>query len=79
LDDCLGIIQAIVWHGWWHETINGVYPLHPKKKEYYPGEARKRGLKPPIYIRESGKIGKIVSPYTLLNVKNYRFMTTIVG
>ncbi len=79
LDDCITIIRMIVQHNWWHETFNGVYPLHPKKKDYYQEEARKRGLQPPIYSGEEGKSGKMVQSHNLITVKKYRFITTIVG
>ncbi len=79
LDDCIAIIRMIVQHNWWDETFNGVYPLHPKKKDYYQEEALKRGLQPPIYIGKDGKSGKTVQSHNLITVKKYRFMTTIVG
>lgn len=79
LDDCIAIIAATVKNGWWGQIFNGVYPLHPTKKEYYTKEARKRGLSPPNYSNENRKWGKIIVPYTLINVKKYRFKTSIVS
>jgi len=79
LDDCIAILKAIVHYEWWGQIFNGVYPLHPKKSEYYSNEARKRGLSMPIYGNESCKRGKIIVPFNLINVKKYRFMTSIVG
>lgn len=79
LDDCIAIIKDIVMNNWWDEIFNGVYPLHPKKSEYYSKEAHKRGLSMPIYGNESLKRGKIIMPFNLINVKKYRFKTSIVS
>ena len=77
LNDCIGIITSVVKFGWWNTTINGVYPWHPSKREYYTSEAQKRGLQIPDYKENNIKKGAIVRSNYLLNVKNYRFTTTI--
>lgn len=77
LNDCIGIIQAIIENNWWNETFNGVYPYHPKKKDYYILEAKKRGLQVPDYKEDNLKKGKIVRPNRLISVKNHTFTTTL--
>jgi nucleoside-diphosphate-sugar epimerase len=79
LDDCIAILQAIVRHQWWQETFNGVYPVHPLKKDYYTQEALKRGLPPPIFSTHNKPSGKEVHPANLLTDKKYRFKTSIIG
>ncbi len=76
-NDCIRIIMAVVQQNWWGEIINGVYPEHPTKKDYYTSEALKRGLKAPEYDDDSSEKGKIISSNWLINVKNFRFVTSI--
>ncbi len=74
--DCIRIITAVISKSWWNEIINGVYPIHPSKKEYYTKLAKERGLPAPHYSEENSKKGKIVHANTLLNVKNFKFNTS---
>ena len=76
-NDCIRIIELILKEGTWNVIINGVYPKHPTKKEYYKREAILRDLKPPVYIEDSTINGKIIIPEYLLNVKNFNFLTSI--
>ncbi|WP_158975330.1 SDR family NAD(P)-dependent oxidoreductase [Cellulophaga sp. L1A9] len=76
-DDCIRIIEKVLGENWWNEIINGVYPEHPTKKEYYTEVAIQRGLKPPDYEGNKAKNGKIISSAYLLNVKNFQFLTPI--
>lgn len=76
-NDSIRIIIAVLKHNWWGQLINGVFPDHPSKKEYYTTEAEKRGLKAPDYKLDTLKKGKIISPDFLLNVKKFKFLTPI--
>lgn len=76
-DDCIRIITAVIEQNWWGEIINGVYPEHPTKKDYYTAEALKRGLNVPEYDEHSSKKGKIISSNWLINVKKFRFLASI--
>lgn len=77
LNDCIRIIKSVIEKNWWNETFNGVFPHHPKKKDYYTSEAKKRGLQVPDYKEDNSKKGKIVRPNRLISVKNYSFTTTL--
>lgn len=76
-NDSIRMIIKVIQHHWWGEIINGVYPDHPSKKEYYSAEAKKRGIAPPDYKRDTSKKGKIISSDYLINVKEFRFLTPI--
>lgn len=77
LDDCIHMITTILHRAYWGETFNGVYPLHPKKRDYYISEAKKRGIPPPTYKDEvSGKKGKTVISRNFLD-RSHRFKTSI--
>ncbi len=77
LDDCIGIIRAILENSYWNETFNGVYPMHPAKQEYYISEALKRGLPVPEYVANNKEIaGKIIKSRNIIS-KYYCFLTPI--
>ncbi|MGB5554880.1 MAG: SDR family oxidoreductase [Flavobacteriaceae bacterium] len=79
LNDCIAILKEIISKDWWGESFNAVFPYHPNKNEYYTKEAQKRGLVTPDYLPKKENKGKKVVPEVLLNVKKYRFTTSIVS
>ncbi len=79
LDDCILMIGTILKKGYWNTIFNGVFPYHPTKKEYYTAEAKKRGLRPPIFELEANKIYKKTIKSHNFYVKSHQFLTTIVS
>lgn len=79
LDDCIGIIKQLIKDNFMPGIINAVYPYHPSKQDYYTAEAIKRGLPPPNYNPNTSESGNKIIESIYLNVKNYRFMTSIVS
>lgn len=79
LEDCVHIITTILKEGYWGEIFNGVYPLHPPKKDYYTTEAQKRGLEAPQYTDSKHSLGKKVIPYNLMERKKFIFKKSIVS
>lgn len=79
LEDCVHIITTILKEGYWGEIFNGVYPLHPPKKDYYTTEAQKRGLEAPQYADSKHSLGKKVIPYNLMERKKFIFKKSIVS
>jgi NAD dependent epimerase/dehydratase family enzyme len=77
LDDCIGIIKAIIEKEHWDSILNAVYPFHPTKKEYYTKTALKRGLIPPQYQIKSTKSYKLVDTCSPFLNNNYTFLTTL--
>jgi len=77
LNDCIRIIKSVIANSWWNEILNGVYPEHPTKRNYYSSEAKKRGLQVPDYKVYNSKKGKKVHSKVLLNVKKFNFTTTL--
>lgn len=78
LDDCIGIITTIIEKNGWGERINGVYPEHPIKREYYTQMALKKNIQPPEYQENNSKIHKKISTCNLFLTKYYRFLTSIL-
>ena len=77
LDDCIGIIKAVVENAYWNKLINAVYPDHPTKEQYYTREALKRGLKPPSYEPNTQKSFKLITTCSPFLNKKYEFLTSI--
>ncbi|QWX83889.1 NAD(P)H-binding protein [Cellulophaga sp. HaHaR_3_176] len=76
-NDCTLIIKSVIKNCWWDTIINGVYPYHPKKQDYYKKEAIKRNLKAPKYEPNSSEKGKIIVSEFLINHKKFKFLTSI--
>lgn len=74
LDDCIGIIKAVVSQNCWNETFNGVCPGHPTRKEYYSRSAEFRGLIKPSFKEESVVNWKIVNSQNLTLKLNYKLL-----
>lgn len=77
LNDCIGIIELIIKNNHWNFTLNGVYPDHPTKEEYYTNEAFKRNLVPPTYLSENHQLYKLINTCSLFLINKYKFLTTI--
>ena len=78
LDDCIGIITTIIEKNGWGELINGVYPEHPTKREYYAQMALKKNLQAPEYQENKGNNHKKITISNTFLTKNYRFLTSIL-
>ncbi|MCI4671677.1 MAG: NAD(P)H-binding protein [Bacteroidia bacterium] len=59
--DVIGLIEAIIEHQAWKETLLGVAAQKPQKKLYYPEIAIREGLVPPIYLESEP------SPFPILD------------
>ena len=77
MNDCIGIIKAVIANLRYNKIINGVHPDHPTKQEYYTAEATKRGLQSPEYEVSTSEKSKIIRSETQLIVKNYLFTTSL--
>lgn len=73
LDDCLGIIDAILQQEAWGEIFNGCADTHPSKREFYSYARQLMGLSPPEFDIESDIKYKIISNQKVKNKLNYRF------
>ena len=60
LEDCIGLIDAVIENACWGETINGCTAEHPQKEEYYTWAAEKFDLAAPIFTTEKTTF-KIIS------------------
>lgn len=73
LEDCIGIIEAVIEQQAWGHTFNVCADEHPTRAEFYTAQAQKQGFEPPTF-RAGGKLAyKIVSNEKVKKVLGYVF------
>lgn len=77
LDDCIGIISAIIEKEAWGVTFNAVYPDHPTKAAYYTRVAEEKNLAIPEFDLEMVSKGKSIESVALEEVLDYAFQQGI--
>ena len=77
LEDCIGIIEAIIEKEAWGETFHGVYPEHPTRKDYYSKAAEKKGLASMSFNEDLPSKGKRIESVNLDEILGYEFKNTI--
>jgi nucleoside-diphosphate-sugar epimerase len=71
LDDCIGVIEAVLQHDKFGETYHAASPTHPSRKEFYTDAARKAGLVLPEFIDEL-RDWKIIDPVKIEQDLGYK-------
>ena len=74
LDDCVGIVSAVIAAGATGEIFNAVGDAHPTRRELYTRKARECGLPAPDFAGSPGGPDKIVSNRKLKTVLSYSFI-----
>jgi nucleoside-diphosphate-sugar epimerase len=72
LDDCIGIIAAVLERDYWNEILNACCPEHPLKREFYGEAAKISGLPIPQFSDDDSNF-KIVDSSKLIQQLNYNF------
>ena len=73
-DDCLGIVRSVIDLDVRNTVLNATCDEHPTRREYYSREARKYGIKPPLFETESTPKYKIVSNEKLKKTLGYELI-----
>lgn len=73
LDDCLGLVQAILEARATNEVFNLVAPDHPSRRTTYIRAARSLGLDPPSFDMDDTRGGKRVSGQKAVEILGYSF------
>lgn len=60
LDDCIGLVEAVLDADARNEVFNAVVPVHPTRKETYTRAASMLGLEPPQFALSDERSGKAV-------------------
>ncbi|NTV66131.1 MAG: SDR family oxidoreductase [Chlorobaculum sp.] len=74
LDDCIGIIAAIIRQGEWGEVFNACAPLHPTRGEIYKAAAESHGLAALPEEPSGSKDFKLVNSDKLVTKLGYTFL-----
>lgn len=77
LEDCIGIIEAILEKEAWGETFHGVSPEHPTRKEYYTRKAKEKGLAALEFDGEKASKGKFIRSVKIEEILGYQFKSSI--
>ena len=77
LVDCIHLITHILQTNLWNTVINGVYPAHDTKKEYYTAQAKNRNLPIPNFKENPNETGKIVHCSNKELLDSFSFSTPI--
>ncbi len=72
LEDCIGIIKAIIKHQKWNTVYNAAASTHPTKAEYYKKATEQMGKKPATFVAELSTF-KTISNQKLIDDLNYTF------
>jgi len=72
LEDCIGIIQAILRQNKWNSTFNASATTHPSKAQYYKTATLQMGKNPATFIEELDTF-KIISNKKIIEDLNYQF------
>lgn len=73
LDDCIGVIEAVIRQRAWGQTFNVCAGLHPTRAEFYTAQAKKQGLPPPTFRAGEQLAYKIVSNGKVRKALGYAF------
>jgi nucleoside-diphosphate-sugar epimerase len=58
-NDAIGIINKVIDENYWGEIINGCYPSHPVKSQYYTDKAILLDLEPPLFLNQGEECKKV--------------------
>ena len=73
-DDCIGIIDRIVYRGVWSEVFNACADTHPSKREFYSHARESLGLAAPTFADQAQAPFKIISNKKIKRVLDYKFI-----
>lgn len=72
LEDAIGLIEHVITHKTWNETINGCSTEHPLKGPFYTEMARKLKITPPLFEAKK-QLNRIISNEHSLKI-GYRYL-----
>jgi nucleoside-diphosphate-sugar epimerase len=74
LDDCIGIISAIIRTGAWGEVFNACAETHPTKREFYSHATRLAGMDCPGFRVTEKQDYKVINNRKLRTMLGYGFI-----
>lgn len=74
LNDCIGIIKAIIENSQWETEFNAASPQHPTREQYYNAACEAKSLPLPQFDHVTLSKGKIISSEKVERQLNYEFL-----
>ena len=72
LEDCIGVVEAVITQEKWGEVFNVCSPVHPEKKDLYTAVCKDLGIPLPRF-KDCTKISKIVDGSKVCKVLGYEY------
>lgn len=72
LEDCIGVIHAIIEQNIWGEVLNACAPSHDTRQSFYEKAAHSLNLEPPTFSNKPASFKKVNSD-KLLKLTGYKF------
>ena len=72
-DDCIKILEQIIFQNIWGETLNACTDSHPKRRVFYKRQMYKLGKKKPEFNENSSGSYKIINSDKLKTLLGFRF------
>lgn len=60
LEDCIGVIEALIEQEAWGKLYNVCADDHPRKADYYTAQAIQEGFEPPVFLSDETPRFKVV-------------------
>ena len=76
LNDVIRLIEQIITVNYWGEILNGCYPNHPSKKEYYEKAAVFYKLQVPKFL-DGGELFKKISSHKSITELKFKYENSI--
>ncbi len=74
LDDCIGIISAILKNNHWNEVFNASADSHPTRKEFYTAASIQNKKTPATFLENTDFSFKVISNEKIKRILNYQFI-----
>ncbi|QDA61763.1 SDR family oxidoreductase [Hymenobacter jejuensis] len=74
LDDCVGLLMAIIRQQAWGYTFNACADHHPTRQEFYTAAAAQLHTAPPIFRADDTSSGKTISSALMHKSLKYKFL-----
>lgn len=74
LEDCIGIVKALIEQRAFGHTFNVVADEHPSRAELYTAQAKQEGLAPPTFVQGPATAFKLVSNERVKEALGYTFL-----
>ena len=73
LDDCIGLVSAIIEQEFWGHAINGSAPAHPTRRQFYIPAATQLQRRPPQFVAGGGEREKQIDSAIIGGELAYEF------